>query len=75
MKQNKSTLGELLEYAGNYKSLTIIGCILSAIAMLMNMVPYICIWLVIRDLVRVAPNWQEAIHIKNYGMIAFWFAV
>lgn len=75
MKQNKSTLGELLEYAGNYKSLTIIGCILSAIAMLMNMVPYICIWLVIRDLVRVAPNWQEAIHIKDYGMMAFWFAV
>ena len=60
MDKKKGTLSQLLEYAGNYKGLTFIGCILSAIAMIVGMFPYICIWLVIRDLVRVAPNYTNA---------------
>ena len=47
----------------------------SAVAMAVNMAPYVCIWLVIRDLVAAAPDWTEATGIANYGWAAFGFAV
>lgn len=64
MKEKKrSNVAILLDYAGNYKGLTFLGLFLSAAAMVMGMLPYICIWLVIRDLVRVAPEWRRDFHI------------
>ena len=44
-KKKQNDLADLLKYAGNYKSLTFIGLGLSAIAMILGMLPYICIWL------------------------------
>ena len=61
----------LLEYAGSYKKLTFLGLFLSALAMVMGMVPYICIWLLLRDLIAVAPDWSQASHISKYGWMAF----
>ena len=55
-KKKQSDLSVLLEYAGAYKGLTFLGLGLSAAAMVLNMAPYICIWLVARDLISVAPN-------------------
>lgn len=77
MKEDKkpSTVSRLLAYAGNFKGLTYVGLALSAVAMLLGMAPYICIWLVVRDLVAVAPNWTDAIGIRTYGWMAFAFAV
>lgn len=74
-QKKKSDLTVLLDYAGNYRGLTYFGLFLSAIAMILGMGPYICIWLVARDLVAVAPNWQQASHISQYGWLAFWLAV
>ncbi|MBQ6591344.1 MAG: hypothetical protein IJH98_00400 [Solobacterium sp.] len=52
MKEKKrSSTAVLLEYAGNYRGLTYLGLLLSAAAMVLGMLPYICIWLVVRDLV------------------------
>ncbi len=68
-------MSRLLAYAGNYKGLTYLGLALSAVAMLLGIAPYICIWLVVRDLVAVAPNWTEAVGIRAYGWMAFAFAV
>lgn len=77
LKEDKkpSTVSRLLAYAGNFKGLTYVGLALSAVAMLLGMAPYICIWLVVRDLVAVAPNWTDAIGIRTYGWMAFAFAV
>ncbi len=77
LKEDKkpSTVSRLLAYAGNFKGLTYVGLTLSAVAMLLGMAPYICIWLVVRDLVAVAPNWTEAVAIRTYGWMAFAFAV
>lgn len=72
-KQNDLTV--LLRYAGSYKGLTFFGLFLSAVAMVMGMVPYVCIWLVARDLIAVAPEWTKAENIAGYGWMAFWFAV
>ena len=73
-QKNQSPLMRLLSYAGNYKALTFLGLFLSGIAQICGMVPYICIWLVVRDLVMVAPKFSEAKKIAAYGWTAFAFA-
>ncbi|MBR3035380.1 MAG: ABC transporter ATP-binding protein [Firmicutes bacterium] len=76
MKQKKqSDISVLLGYAGNYRGLTFLGLGLSAVAMILGMAPYICIWLVARDLIAVAPDWTLASGVSRYGWMAFWFAV
>ena len=74
-EKKKSDLAVLLGYAGSYKGLTFMGLGLSAVAMVLGMLPYICIWLVARDLIAVAPDWTEAAGIAKYGWMAFGFAV
>ena len=76
MKEKKQkTLSRLLGYAGRHKGLTFLGLGLSAVAMVLGMLPYICIWLVARDLIAVAPNWTQAAGIARYGWMAFAFAL
>ena len=76
MKEKKqSDVAVLLEYAGSYKGLTFLGLGLSALAMVLGMAPYICVWLVARDLIAAAPNWTSASGIARYGWMAFGFAV
>ena len=74
-EKKKSDLAVLLDYVGSYKGLTFVGLGLSAVAMILGMMPYICIWLVIRDLIAVAPDWTKATSISHYGWMAFGFAV
>ena len=74
-KKKQSDVAVLLGYAGSHKGLTFLGLFLSAIAMILGMLPYICIWLVVRDLIMVAPNWSNAVNITRYGWMAFAFAV
>ena len=75
MKKQKSDVAVLLDFAGSYKALTFLGLGLSAAAMLLSMVPYICIWLAARDLIAVAPDWTRAGSVARYGWLAFGFAV
>ena len=76
MKEKKQNdLAVLLGYAGNYKKLTFLGLGLSGVAMVLGMLPYICIWLVARDLIAVAPNWTQALGVGRYGWMVFAFAV
>ena len=74
-KKKKSDLSVLLEYAGSYRGLTFLGLGLSGLAMILGMAPYICIWLVARDLISVAPDWTQAVGVARYGWMAFGFAV
>lgn len=74
-KKKQNDIAILLGYAGNYKGLTFLGLALSAIAMILGMAPYICIWLVARDLISVAPEWTQASDVARYGWMAFIFAV
>ena len=70
MKEKKqSDVSVLLGYAGSYKKLTFLGLGLSAVAMILGMAPYICIWLVARDLIAAAPNWTRA---ADVGRTAGW---
>ena len=74
-EKRPSTVRRLMVYAVNNKGLMVLGLVLSGIAMLLSVAPYICIWLVVRDLIAVAPNWTQATDISVYGWLAFGFAV
>ncbi|NMD37228.1 MAG: ABC transporter ATP-binding protein [Christensenellaceae bacterium] len=74
-EKKPSPVARLLYYAEGYKVLFYIGLALSAVSMVLGMAPYICIWLVMRDLIAVAPNWTLATGIATYGWLAFVFAV
>lgn len=49
-KQRNGELSSMFEYAGNYHALTVLGCVLSGISTILSMLPFVCIWLVVRDL-------------------------
>ena len=70
-KGKKSDVAVLLDYAGSHKRLTFLGLSLSAVSMLLSMVPYLCIWLAARDLIAVAPDWTQAQSVARYGWLAF----
>lgn len=74
-EKKQGDVSVLLGYAGDRKGLTFLGLALSAVAMVLGMAPYICIWLVVRDLVAVAPDWSAAAGVSAYGWAAFAFAV
>ena len=71
----RSAVSRLLDFAGPRKALTYLGCMLSAISMVVGFGPYVCIWLVASDLIAVAPNWSAATSIAMYGWWALGFSV
>lgn len=74
-EKKKNAITTLLNYAGNFRILTYIGLTLSAISMLCSIIPYICIWLVVRDLIEAIPNFSNIQNIETYGWVAFSFSV
>lgn len=78
MKKEKkqSGMAQSIGYAGGHKVLTFIGCILSAVAAVLGLMPYICVWLVARDALAVFPNLSAvAPQLARWGWMAVWFAV
>lgn len=72
--KERSGLAQILDFAGSRKALTYLGCALSGVSQLLSFAPFVCIWLVARDLISVAPNWQAAMNIATYGWAAVAFA-
>ena len=69
MKKNKD-LERLLRYAGGYKALTYISWVLSAISAILALLPFICIWLIIRDVLA-----SQYVMIARYGAYAVALAI
>lgn len=74
-EKKQNGLSQSLGYAGSHKSLTILGCTLSAIAAVLGLAPYICVWLAARDALEVFPNLSAAPDLARYGWMAVWFSV
>lgn len=76
MKEEKqSILSRLFVYAGKFRYLTILSWILSAVSALMALVPFYYIWRIIREVLRVAPDYSQAQGLARYGWLAVIFAV
>ena len=73
--QNKNKFIRLLNYSGNYKYLSILGMVLSALSAICLLIPFIYIWDVVNTLLAVAPNFNQAQNLDSYAFNAFAFAV
>lgn len=74
VKKN-TNLKRLMEYAGGFRYLQYASWIICGASALLALVPYIFIWMILRDVITAAPNFSEAVNIPFYGWMAVLFAV
>ena len=70
-----SDLSRLMSYAGRHKAFTYASWVLSAVSALMALVPFLYIWMILRDVLNTAPDYSKAVNIPYYGWMAVLFAV
>lgn len=76
MKQQKqSPLKVLMGYAGSHKYLSYLSCVLAAISSWIALLPFYEIWRIIKEVLEVRPNFENAVNITSYGWQAVGFAV
>ena len=68
--KKQSSLSRLFEYAGNYRYLTILSWILSAVSAWIALVPFYYIWRIIKEVLAVAPDYSQAQNLSSYGWLA-----
>ena len=73
--KKQSNLSRLLDYAGTYRILTYLSWVLAAAGALLALVPFGYIWRILREVVEVAPQYENAVHVTQYGWMAVAFAV
>ena len=73
--KKQSNLSRLLETAGSHKYLTYTSWVLSAISALIALVPFYYIWKMIKEVLEVAPNFDQAQNLTGNGWKAVLFAV
>lgn len=70
MDKKKPILQPLLAYAGKRKVLTYLSMVISGISQLLALVPFLCIWAILRDV--IAGDYSRIAH---YGWMAVAFAI
>ena len=76
MKEKKiSSFSRLMEFAKNYKSFTYISLVLSAVSSVLALLPFYYIWKIIKEVLDVMPNFQNATGIVENGVLAVAFAL
>lgn len=73
--KKQSALTRLFEYAGNYKYFTILSRILSVISAWIALVPFYYIWRIMKEVLDVAPAYDQAKGITSLGWSAVGFAL
>ena len=73
--KKKNAILELLGFAGRRRALAYAGCGLSVLNAALAVMPLVCVWFVVRDLVLVYPNWDEASSAAMWSVLAVSFAV
>lgn len=73
--KKQSNLSRLLDYAGTYRILTYLSWVLAAAGALLALVPFGYIWRILREVIEVAPQYGNAVHVTQYGWMAVAFAV
>lgn len=74
-KAKQKPIQRLFAYAGNYKYLTIASWILAVISAFAALVPFYFIWCLIKEVLRVAPDYGAAQNLAGYGWSAVGSAV
>ena len=71
----KNAIAELLGFAGKRRALAYAGCVLSVVNAVLTVMPLVCVWFVVRDLISVFPNWGDASSAALWAVLAVMFAV
>ena len=74
-KKSTSAFGRLMEYAGRFRVLTYLSLILSALSSVLAVLPFVCLWRIIREVLQVQPDFSQATGIVRNGWLAVLFAV
>ena len=76
-EKKKSGISRLLEFGGCYRYLTVIACILSGISSILMLCPFLCFWMVLRDVLAALPDLSvvNVQVISNYGWMALALAI
>lgn len=73
--QKNSLVARLFEFAGSYQILLVLSWILSGLSSILSIVPFVCIWFVIRDVLNVLPDFTQATETAKFGWIAVGFSI
>ncbi len=69
-----SDLSRLMGYAGGHRVFTYASWLLSALSALVALVPFLYIWMILRDVLQAAPDYAQAVNVPHYGWMAVLFA-
>ena len=72
--KKQSDFSRLMGYAGGHRFFIYASWVLSAISALVALVPFLHIWMILRDVLEAAPNYAQAVNIPRYGWMAVLFA-
>lgn len=72
-----SEISRMFQYAGNRHWLTVAGMILAGISTVLSMIPFVCIWFVVRDIINAVleKNIGVVSHSSTYAWLAAGFSV
>lgn len=72
-----SEISRMFQYAGNRHWLTVLGMILAGLSTVLSMVPFVCIWFVVRDMLNAltAGDIRFAAHSSVYAWWAAGFSI
>ena len=73
--KKRSDFSRLMGYAGGYRVFTYLSWVLAAASALVALVPFLYIWMILRDVLAAAPDYAQAVNIPHYGWMAVLFAV
>ena len=75
-KEKKQTpVSRLMEYAGSFQYLAVASWVLAAVSAFVALVPFYFIWRLIKEVLRVAPDYGAAQNLSTYGWSAVGFAI
>lgn len=77
MKKEKqpSAFSKQMNYAGGFKILTYLSWLLSAASAVLALMPFVCLWNIVKEVIEVNPHFSEAAGITRNGMTAVLFAL
>lgn len=66
-----------MEFGGRYRWMTVVACILSGLSSVLMLCPFLCIWLVLRDVLAALPDLStvDVAAMTLYGWAALGLAV
>lgn len=73
--KKQSNLSRLLDYAGKCRILTYLSWMFSAVSALLALVPFWYIWRILKEIIEVAPRYENAVHVTQYGWMAVAVAI